>query len=215
MNYEVMSDVELVSLAQTDNDEAMHVLVERYKNFVRGKSRTYFLIGADKEDIIQEGMIGLFKAIRDFNPDKQAQFRSFAELCVTRQIITAIKSATRQKHIPLNSYISLSHPVYEDESEKTLLDLISVEYIMDPEQIFINQESLLMTEKRINEALSGFEKSVLELYINGKSYHEIAVILDKESKSIDNAIQRVKRKIAKQLENAKIEEKVQKNEDNN
>ena len=206
-----MTDIELVALAQSGNDEATDVLVERYKNFVRGKSRTYFLIGADKEDIIQEGMIGLFKAIRDFDVSKQAQFRSFAELCVTRQIITAIKSATRQKHIPLNTYVSLSRPVYEDESEKTLIDLISAEYIMDPEQIFINQESLGITEQRINSSLSCFESSVLELYINGKTYHEIAEILCKEPKSIDNAIQRIKRKIAKCLDNAKKEN----NEDNN
>lgn len=210
-SYVEMTDVELVELAQSGDNDAADTLVERYKNFVRGKSRTYFLIGADKEDIIQEGMIGLFKAIRDFDVNKQAQFRSFAELCVTRQIITAIKSATRQKHIPLNTYVSLSRPVYEDESEKTLLDLISMEYIMDPEQIFINQESLGITEQRINDSLSSFERSVLELYINGKTYHEIAEVLNKEPKSVDNAIQRIKRKIAKQLENAKKEN----NEDNN
>lgn len=210
-SYVEMADVELVELAQSGDNGATDALVERYKNFVRGKSRTYFLIGADKEDIIQEGMIGLFKAVRDFDINKQAQFRSFAELCVTRQIITAIKSATRQKHIPLNTYVSLSRPVYEDESEKTLLDLISMEYIMDPEQIFINQESLGITENRINESLSSFERSVLELYINGKTYHEIAEILSKEPKSIDNAIQRIKRKIAKQLEIIKKEV----NEDNN
>lgn len=205
MNYEILTDIELVKLAQSGDDAAVDTLVERYKNFVRGKSRTYFLIGADKEDVIQEGMIGLYKAIRDFDDTKQAQFHSFAELCVTRQIITAIKSATRQKHIPLNTYVSLSRPVYEDESEKTLLDLISMEYIMDPEQILINQESLGITEQRINDSLSKFERSVLELYINGKTYHEIAIILDKEAKSIDNAIQRVKRKISKRLKNAKKE----------
>ena len=166
---------------------------------MRGKGRTYFLIGADKEDIIQEGMIGLFKAIRDFDPDKQAQFRSFAELCVTRQMITAIKSATRQKHIPLNTYISLSRPVYEDESEKTLLDLVSLHYVSDPEQIFINEENLGNTEKEINDILSDLEKSVLELYINGKSYAEIGAVLHKEPKSIDNAIQRVKHKISAKL----------------
>lgn len=211
MNYEALTDIELVKLAQSGNYIATDTLVERYKNFVRGKSRTYFLIGADKEDIIQEGMIGLFKSIRDFDENKQVQFRSFAELCVTRQIITAIKSATRQKHIPLNTYVSLSRPVYEDESEKTLLDLISMEYIMDPEQILINQESLGITEQRINDSLSKFERSVLELYINGKTYHEIAEILNKESKSVDNAIQRVKRKITKCLEKAKKES----NENNN
>lgn len=195
----MLSDAELVALAQKNDNEAMDTIIERYKNFVRGKGRTYFLIGADKEDIIQEGMIGLFKAIRDFDPDKQAQFRSFAELCVTRQMITAIKSATRQKHIPLNTYISLSRPVYEDESEKTLLDLVSLHYVSDPEQIFINEENLGNTEKEINDILSDLEKSVLELYINGKSYAEIGAVLHKEPKSIDNAIQRVKRKISAKL----------------
>ena len=199
MDYNVLSDAELVALAQKNDNEAMDTIIERYKNFVRGKGRTYFLIGADKEDIIQEGMIGLFKAIRDFDPNKQAQFRSFAELCVTRQMITAIKSATRQKHIPLNTYISLSRPVYEDESEKTLLDLVSLHYVSDPEQIFINEENLGNTEKEINDILSDLEKSVLELYINGKSYAEIGAVLNKEPKSIDNAIQRVKRKIAAKL----------------
>ena len=211
MNYNTFEDAELVQKAQHGDFEAMEVLMERYKNFVRGKARTYFLIGADREDIIQEGMIGLFKAVRDFEPEKQAQFRSFAELCVKRQIITAIKSATRQKHIPLNSYVSLSRPVYEDDSEKTLLDLLSTEYILDPEQILINQEALGITEKRIYMTLSEFEKSVLTYYINGKSYQEIAVLLEKEPKSIDNAIQRVKRKIAKQLEKAREDEKNENN----
>lgn len=211
MNYNTFEDAKLVQKAQHGDFEAMEVLMERYKNFVRGKARTYFLIGADREDIIQEGMIGLFKAVRDFEPKKQAQFRSFAELCVKRQIITAIKSATRQKHIPLNSYVSLSRPVYEDDSEKTLLDLLSTEYILDPEQILINQEALGITEKRIYMTLSEFEKSVLTYYINGKSYQEIAVLLGKEPKSIDNAIQRVKRKIAKQLEKAREEEKNENN----
>lgn len=206
MDYNTLEDVELVEKAQHGDFEAMEVLMERYKNFVRGKARTYFLIGADREDIIQEGMIGLFKAVRDFDAEKQAHFRSFAELCVKRQIITAIKTATRQKHIPLNTYVSLSRPVYEDDSEKTLLDLLSTEYILDPEQILINQEALGITEKRIYMTLSEFEKSVLTYYINGKSYQEIAVLLEKEPKSIDNAIQRVKRKIAKQLEKAREED---------
>lgn len=206
MDYNALEDVELVQKAQHGDFEAMEVLMERYKNFVRGKARTYFLIGADREDIIQEGMIGLFKAVRDFDAEKQAHFRSFAELCVKRQIITAIKTATRQKHIPLNTYVSLSRPVYEDDSEKTLLDLLSTEYILDPEQILINQEALGITEKRIYMTLSEFEKSVLTYYINGKSYQEIAVLLEKEPKSIDNAIQRVKRKIAKQLEKAREED---------
>ncbi|MBQ2966900.1 MAG: RNA polymerase sporulation sigma factor SigH [Clostridia bacterium] len=206
MDYNTLEDVELVQKAQHGDFEAMEVLMERYKNFVRGKARTYFLIGADREDIIQEGMIGLFKAVRDFDAEKQAHFRSFAELCVKRQIITAIKTATRQKHIPLNTYVSLSRPVYEDDSEKTLLDLLSTEYILDPEQILINQEALGITEKRIYMTLSEFEKSVLTYYINGKSYQEIAVLLEKEPKSIDNAIQRVKRKIAKQLEKAREED---------
>ena len=130
--YEVMIDEDIVELAQDGDDIAQEFLINKYKNFVRAKARSYFLIGADREDIIQEGMIGLYKAIRDFRCDKLSSFRAFAELCITRQIITAIKTATRQKHIPLNSYISLNKPIYDEDSDRTLLDVISGTKITDP-----------------------------------------------------------------------------------
>ena len=136
--YESLSDEEIVQLARDTDDEALEHLINKYKNFVRAKARSYFLIGADREDIIQEGMIGLYKAIRDFRPDKLASFRAFAELCITRQIITAIKTATRQKHIPLNSYVSLNKPIYDEESDRTLLDVISGSKVTDPEELVIS-----------------------------------------------------------------------------
>ena len=131
--YDEMLDETIVEAARQGDDHAQEFLINKYKNFVRAKARSYFLIGADREDIIQEGMIGLYKAIRDFRNDKLASFRAFAELCITRQIITAIKTATRQKHIPLNSYISLNKPIYDEESDRTLLDVLSGSKVSDPE----------------------------------------------------------------------------------
>ena len=202
-NYEQMKDNELVLLAQSGDDMAMEELMGKYKNFVKGKSRTYFLIGADRDDIIQEGMLGLFKAIRDFKPDKQASFHSFAEICVTRQMITAVKTATRQKHTPLNNYISLNKPVYEDETERTLIDHLSMRHNSDPEVILIDNENYAFTNEKIKSMLSKFEYEVLEKYINGQSYNEIAIIMDKSPKSIDNALQRIKKKVLKCLEDMK------------
>jgi len=202
-NYEQMKDNELVLLAQSGDDMAMEELMGKYKNFVKGKSRTYFLIGADRDDIIQEGMLGLFKAIRDFKPDKQASFHSFAEICVTRQMITAVKTATRQKHTPLNNYISLNKPVYEDETERTLIDHLSMRHNSDPEVILIDNENYAFTNEKIKGMLSKFEYEVLEKYINGQSYNEIAIIMDKSPKSIDNALQRIKKKVLKCLEDMK------------
>jgi RNA polymerase sporulation-specific sigma factor len=158
------------------------------------------LIGADREDIIQEGMIGLYKAVRDYNKDKLTSFKAFAELCITRQIITAIKTATRQKHIPLNSYVSLNKPIYDEESDRTLLDVISGAKITDPEELIISREELASMESKIGEILSDLELEVLMLYLEGRSYQEIAVDLDRHVKSIDNALQRVKRKLERYLE---------------
>ena len=179
---------------------AEEYLLNKYKNFVRSKARSYFLIGADHEDIVQEGMIGLYKAIRDFKPDKLASFRAFAELCITRQIITAIKTATRQKHIPLNSYVSLNKPLYDEESDRTLLDVIIEGRAANPEELIISQEDLSHIQGRINEVLSGLEQEVLQAYLDGKSYQEIAENLGRHVKSIDNALQRVKRKLEKFLQ---------------
>ncbi|WP_242847928.1 RNA polymerase sporulation sigma factor SigH [Inediibacterium massiliense] len=196
----MLIDEEVVEDARRGSIRAQEYLIKKYKNFVRAKARSYFLIGADREDIIQEGMIGLFKAIRDFKPDKLSSFRAFAELCITRQIITAIKTATRQKHIPLNSYISLNKPIYDEESDRTLLDIISGAKISDPEELIISREELAHIESKIGEILSDLEWTVLMYYLQGKSYQEMAVELDRHVKSIDNALQRVKRKLERYLE---------------
>lgn len=197
--YDELADEDIVQLAQEGDQYAVEYLVDKYKNFVRAKARSYFLIGADREDIIQEGMIGLFKAIRDYKVDKLTSFRAFAELCITRQIITAIKTATRQKHIPLNSYVSLNKPIYDEESDRTLMDILSTNKITNPEEIVISREEFLFIEKKMGEILSSLEWKVLMAYLEGKSYQEIAVELKRHVKSIDNALQRVKRKLEKYL----------------
>ena len=198
--FDCMLDEQVVEDARNGDSKALEYLIYKYKNFVRAKARSYFLIGADREDIVQEGMIGLYKAIRDFRPDKLSSFRAFAELCITRQIITAIKTATRQKHIPLNSYVSLNKPIYDEESDRTLLDVLSCARISDPEELIISQEDFVSIEAKIGELLSELEWEVLTSYLQGKSYQEIAVDLDRHVKSIDNALQRVKRKLEKYLE---------------
>jgi RNA polymerase sporulation-specific sigma factor len=199
-DWDMLSDEEIARAACSGNDNATEFLINKYKNFVRAKTRSYFLIGADREDIIQEGMIGLYKSIRDFRGDKLASFKAFAELCVTRQIITAIKTATRQKHIPLNSYVSLNKPIFDEDSDRTLMDVISGVKITDPEELMINREEYSDIEKKMGEILSGLERRVLMLYLEGKSYQEIAVELQRHVKSIDNALQRVKRKLERYLE---------------
>lgn len=200
-DFDKMTDEEIVTEAKENgNHEALDYLISKYRNFVRAKARSYFLIGADREDIIQEGMIGLYKAIRDFRDDKLSSFRAFAELCVTRQIITAIKTATRQKHIPLNSYISLNKPIYDEDSDRTLLDILSGTKISDPEELVISHEEFMDIEAQMGNILSELEWKVLMAYLDGKSYQEIAVELERHVKSIDNALQRVKRKLEKFLD---------------
>jgi RNA polymerase sporulation-specific sigma factor len=198
--YSEMLDEDLVEAAKRGDDRASEFLINKYRNFVRVKAKAYFLVGADREDIIQEGMIGLYKAIRDFRRDKLSSFRAFAELCITRQIITAIKTATRQKHIPLNSYISLNKPIYDEDSDRTLLDVISGMKVSDPEELVINQEASARMRARIRRNLSELEHRVLTAYLQGKSYQEMANELQRHVKSIDNALQRVKRKLEKHLE---------------
>ena len=198
--YVQLDDDMLVELVHKGESEALDYLIQKYRNFVRAKARTYFLIGADKEDIVQEGMIGLYKAIRDFRDDKLTSFKAFAELCITRQIITAIKTATRQKHIPLNSYVSLDKPIYDEESDRTLLDVISGTKILNPEELIINQEEFDDIELKMAELLSDLERRVLALYLDGQSYQEISEELNRHVKSIDNALQRVKRKLERYLE---------------
>ena len=195
------SDNELVQAARTGDDGALAELLTKYRAFARVKARSYFLVGADREDIVQEGMIGLYKAIRDFNPDMQSSFRAFAELCVTRQIITAIKTATRQKHGPLNNYVSFSRPVgSDDDGERVLGDDIPTVAISDPADLVISAERIRALQAHFDEVLSDLETEVLRLYVEGKSYQEIAERLQRHVKSIDNALQRIKRKLEGHLQ---------------
>ncbi|MGO4901048.1 RNA polymerase sporulation sigma factor SigH [Bacillus sp. GM2] len=195
-----LEDEQVIEMVHVGDSDALDYLITKYRNFVRAKARSYFLIGADREDIVQEGMIGLYKSIRDFREDKLTSFKPFAELCITRQIITAIKTATRQKHIPLNSYVSLDKPIYDEESDRTLLDVISGAKVMNPEELIINQEEFDDIELKMGELLSDLERKVLALYLDGRSYQEISEELNRHVKSIDNALQRVKRKLEKYLE---------------
>ncbi|NLN17437.1 MAG: RNA polymerase sporulation sigma factor SigH [Firmicutes bacterium] len=203
--YERCKDEEVVEFARAGDEFALEYMIDKYRNFVRAKARSYFLIGADRDDIIQEGMIGLYKAIRDFRADRLASFRAFAELCITRQIITAIKTATRQKHIPLNSYISLNKPIYDEESDRTLMDVISGSKVTDPEELVISREEFIDIESNLEEFLSELEWNVLMSYLEGKSYQEIADDLCRHVKSVDNALQRVKRKLERYLEKREME----------
>ncbi|HYH27686.1 MAG TPA: RNA polymerase sporulation sigma factor SigH [Actinomycetota bacterium] len=190
------SDEELVARYQDGDQRAVEVLLTRYRNFARMKARSYFLVGADRDDIVQEGMIGLYKAIRDFSISRQASFRGFAEICITRQIITAIKTATRQKHGPLNSYVSLSKPVSsDDDPDRVLLDILRSGESGNPEHMVISNEELLSIKLAFSEILSEFESEVLHLYVEGKTYQEISELLHRHVKSIDNALQRIKRKV--------------------
>lgn len=199
--FDSMTDEEIVVSAKGGDEIATDFIIEKYKNFVKSRARTYFLIGADKEDIIQEGMIGLYKAIRDYDIKKSASFRGFAEICITRQIITAIKTATRQKHIPLNSYISLNKPAYDDDTEQMMIDMIAENENLNPEEIMISRERFSSILEKMSEVLSKYEWEVLKLFLDGKSYGEIAKKLKKSEKSIDNALQRIKKKVEKYLQN--------------
>ena len=199
-HFDEFSDEELVEQVHLGNTNALDYLITKYRLFVKVKARSYFLIGADKEDIVQEGMIGLYKAIRDFKGEKLASFRAFAELCITRQIITAIKTATRQKHIPLNSYVSLDKPMYDEDSERTLMDVITSPLSDNPEHLMINREEYSRLEGQMSEVLSELEQQVLVLYLEGRSYNEISSLLNRSTKSIDNALQRIKRKLERHLE---------------
>lgn len=198
--YLGLEDEQVVELVRDGDELALEYLIKKYRNFVRAKARSYFLIGADREDIVQEGMIGLYKAIRDFRPDKLASFRAFAELCITRQIITAIKTATRQKHIPLNSYVSLNKPIFDEDSDRTLMDILSGTKVSDPEELVISREEFVHIEQKMGEFLSELEWNVLMFYLEGKSYQEIADDLNRHVKSVDNALQRVKRKLERYLD---------------
>jgi RNA polymerase sporulation-specific sigma factor len=194
------TDDELVLAARAGDDAALSALLTKYRAFARVKARSYFLVGADREDIVQEGMIGLYKAIRDFNCDMESSFRAFAELCITRQIITAIKTATRQKHGPLNNYVSFSRPVsVDDDGERVLGDVLPTVAISDPADLVISAERIRALQEHFDDVLSDLETEVLRLYVEGKSYQEIAERLQRHVKSIDNALQRIKRKLEEHL----------------
>lgn len=199
------TEMALVRAAQAGDQRASAELVLRYRSLVRCKARSYFLVGGDRDDIIQEGMIGLFKAIRDYDPDRQSSFRSFAELCVTRQMITAIKGATRQKHSPLNTYVSLSRPaVTEEDGERLLSDILAAKEVCDPADLVIAAWEGDFIRTGFREALSTFESRVLRLYMEGRSYQEIADNLGRHAKSVDNALQRIKRKIETQIDRCRM-----------
>ena len=185
----------MVSLANCGDLLAEQYIINKYKKLVKMKSRAYFLVGADTEDIIQEGMIGLFKAVRSFDNLKLSSFRAFAEICINRQIITAIKMASRQKHKPLNFYISLNQPLYYENSNRTLLDIVENAHLNDPMSLFLTQERFGELKIKLTKVLSKLERRVLESYLEGKTYHEIALEIKKSVKSIDNAIQRIKPKL--------------------
>ena len=194
-----MSDDELIELVHQNDSMAAEKLVTKYKNHIRAKARPYFLIGADGEDVVQEGMLGFYKAMRDYKPDSDASFKVFAEMCVVRQIITAIKAANRKKHSPLNSYVSLQAPTGDDDS-RSLESLYNIQTVLNPEQLYIGKENVKALHKLIKDSLSSFEYSVFEQYISGVSYTAIAEQMGKSMKSIDNALQRIKKKIEKCIE---------------
>jgi RNA polymerase sporulation-specific sigma factor len=199
-NAHTQQDEHLVDLAKEGDDSAIDVLLSRYRHYARAKARSYFLAGADREDIVQEGMIGLYKAIRDYEPEHNTAFRAFAELCITRQIITAIKTATRQKHIPLNSYVSLNKSLSDQEGEeRPLAESIVSKEILDPADLVISAEEIASIRDSVDKHLSDLETEVLSLYMDGKSYQEIADLLGRHVKSIDNALQRIKRKLEQHL----------------
>ena len=197
--YGAMEDELLAVLAKAGDATASDELYHRYKNIVRGKARPYFLVGADRDDLIQEGMIGLFKAIRDFSDEKNSAFRPFAEICITRQILTAIKQATRNKHKPLNSYDSLYESVYDDGSEKQLMDMIESRTALDPEELYIKQELHESLMQTVEKSLTEYERAVLDGFLDGRSYSEIAAELGHSTKSVDNALQRIRKKLEKEL----------------
>lgn len=199
--FDRLSDEELVAMAQDGDRYALEYIIAKYRRFVCSKIKTYFLIGAEDEDMIQEGMIGLYKAVRDFRPDRHSLFKTFASVCIRRQIITAIKTATRQKHIPLNSYVSLDKKMYDSKNDVTLIDTIVRGSSQDPETIIIDRENMSGIEYRINKALSKLELQVLVYYLEGCSYQEIAERIKKDVKSVDNAIQRIKKKMEAILKN--------------
>lgn len=198
-NYNEMSDEDLINIIKSGDKLALEFLIDKYKDLVNMKVSKFFMIGAEKEDIVQEGLIGLFKAVKNYNPDKQNSFKTFANLCIERQLITAIKSSNRQKHMPLNSYLSLNGVAYEDDEDSNLMDIFNAHQIEDPLDTITKKEYYKTVESAIDKSLSTFEKQVLDRYMQGESYVQIAEKLDTPVKSIDNAIQRIRKKAIKNI----------------
>ena len=196
-NFASFSDEELVVLAQQSDDKALDYLLSKYFVYVRNKSLSYYIVGADRDDIIQEGMIGLFKAVRDFSSERGVSFKTFADVCVTRQIITAVKNASRQKHAPLNFYVSLNKSVSDEDDDSPLSDILGQAKDSNPEEILIKKENANILGSEMNRLLSQFEILVLSLYLQGNSYADIGKMIGKTSKSVDNALQRIKKKFEK------------------
>lgn len=199
--YEQETDEKLVELIMSGDREAMDYLMDKYKNLVRSRARTLYLVGADKEDLIQEGMIGLYKAIRDFDPEKMVSFRHFAELCVNRQMYSAIKGSNTQKNLPLNNYISIDSMVSEDGREGTVEKLMGTgfEKINNPEQLVLDKERADVIECTLVGHLSNMEREVLFYYLKDYNYNQIAAAVGKEVKAVDNALQRIKKKLTQVL----------------
>ena len=196
--YEVLTDEELIALFRDGDQEAMEMLLNKYKEMVLRKAKSMYILGGDSDDLIQEGMLGLFKAVRDYDCGRDASFRTFAQLCVTRQLYTAVKASSRKKHLPLNTAISLSRPVREDgEEDEEFLDCLEADASSNPEVYLIGQEEMERLEEKIEKELSPFEKQVLELHLTGMGYVEIAHVLNRDEKSTDNALQRIRTKLRK------------------
>ena len=199
INFNNMTDSDLISLVKSGNKHALNFLLNKYKDLVNIKVGKYFILGAEREDSVQEGMIGLYKAIRDFDEEKQNSFKTFANLCIERQLITAIKTSNRQKHMPLNSYLSLNNSAYEEDEGMPLMETLNSKFIEDPLDTITKKEYYKTIEDAIDKSLSDFEKQVLKRYIQGESYVSIAEKLNTPVKSIDNAIQRIRKKASKNI----------------
>lgn len=198
MNYSQCNDEVLIALYYDGDEQAIDELFERYKNLVRKKAKAMFLAGGDNDDLIQEGMIGLYKAVRDYNADKDATFSTFASMCINRQIITAVTASNRKKNMPLNGYVSFDQPASTDEeSDMKLIDVLQPETEQNPEKLLIDREYAMSLQARVEAALSPFEREVLTLYMDGRDYITIAAMLEKPPKSIDNALQRIRNKVDK------------------
>lgn len=194
-DYDSLKDEELLEVSRSGDNKALDLLISRYIGLVRQKAFRFFLVGADKEDLLQEGLIGLFKATRDYKAEFNVPFKSFAETCVKRQLATAIKAATRLKHSPLNNSVSLSQPLYREDEESELIDVVFKNSVPNPEEIVINRERFGHMGEKIKDHLSKFELKVLGYYLEGRSYQEIAMVLGKPPKAIDNALQRIRHKV--------------------